>query len=55
MAGTFSQSYIQIVFAVKGRQKLIGKEWKDKYIFTNKGQKIEIDRNEKYLFEWFED
>ncbi len=45
MAGTFSQIYIQIVFAVKGRQNLIGKEWKDelhKYIsgiITNKGQK----------------
>lgn len=45
MAGTFSQIYIQIVFAVKGRQNLIGKQWKDelhKYIsgiITNKGQK----------------
>lgn len=35
MAGTFSQIYIQIVFAVKGRQNLISKQWKDdlhKYI-----------------------
>src|SRR5579859_2648400 len=35
MAGTYSQIYIQIVFAVKGRENLIGKEWKDglhKYI-----------------------
>jgi REP element-mobilizing transposase RayT len=35
MAGTFSQVYIQIVFAVKGRQNLIEKSWKDelhKYI-----------------------
>ena len=35
MAGTFSQIYIQIVFAVKGRDNLIGREWKDdlnKYI-----------------------
>lgn len=45
MPGTFSQIYIQIVFAVKGRQNLIGKHWKDelyKYIsgiITNKGQK----------------
>lgn len=45
MPGSFSQIYIQIVFAVKGRQNLIGKEWKDelhKYIsgiITNKGQK----------------
>ncbi|MFM7858430.1 MAG: IS200/IS605 family transposase [Flammeovirgaceae bacterium] len=35
MPGTFSQIYIQVVFAVKGRENLIGKEWKDdlhKYI-----------------------
>ena len=28
MAGTFSQIYIQIVFAVKGRENLIGNGWK---------------------------
>lgn len=45
MAGTYSQIYIQIVFAVKGRENLIGKNWKDelhKYIsgiITNKGHK----------------
>jgi putative transposase len=35
MAGTFSQVYIQIVFAVKGRENIISKVWKDdlhKYI-----------------------
>lgn len=35
MPGTFSQIYIQIVFAVKGRDNLIQKQWKDdlhKYI-----------------------
>lgn len=35
MAGTFSQIYIQAVFAVKGRENLIGMQWKDelnKYI-----------------------
>lgn len=35
MAGTFSQIYIQIIFAVKGRQNLIQKNWKvelNKYI-----------------------
>ena len=35
MPGTFSQVYIQVVFAVKGRENLIGKAWKDdlhKYI-----------------------
>ena len=45
MANTFSQIYIHIVFAVKGRENLIGENWKDelhKYIsgiITNKGQK----------------
>ncbi len=35
MAGTYSQIYIQVVFAVKGRENLIGQPWKDelyKYI-----------------------
>ena len=35
MAGTFSQIYIQVVFAVKGRENLIGKTWQsdlNKYI-----------------------
>jgi REP element-mobilizing transposase RayT len=45
MAGTFSQIYIQVVFAVKGRENLISKQWKDdvhKYIagvIKGKGQK----------------
>lgn len=35
MAGTYSQIYLQVVFAVKGRENLIVKSWKDelhKYI-----------------------
>jgi len=28
MAGTFSQIYIQVVFAVQGRQNLLQKEWR---------------------------
>jgi putative transposase len=35
MAGTYSQLYIQVVFAVRGRENLISKSWKDelyKYI-----------------------
>ncbi len=35
MSGTFSQIYIQVVFAVKGRANLISQNWKDelhKYI-----------------------
>lgn len=45
-AGTFSQIYIQIVFAVKGRNSLIQVVWEDelyKYIsgiISNKGQKL---------------
>ena len=45
MAGTYSQIYIQVVFAVQGRQNLLQKEWGDevfKYmcgIIRNKGQK----------------
>ena len=45
MAGTFSQIYIQVVFAVQGRQNLLQKEWRQevfKYmagIIKSKGQK----------------
>lgn len=45
-AGTFSQIYIQVVFAVKGRESLIHEDWENdlfKYItgiVTNKGQKL---------------
>ena len=45
MAGTYSQIYIQIVFAVKGRENLLAKPWRDelfKYmagIVKGKGQK----------------
>ena len=45
MPGTYSQVYIQIVFAVKGRENLIGKVWKDELyryiagIIKGKGQK----------------
>jgi REP element-mobilizing transposase RayT len=48
MAGTFTQLYIQIVFAVKGREKLIAKSWKlqlNEYIsgiIRNKNQKAII-------------
>lgn len=48
MAGTFSQIYIQVVFAVRGRENLIARQWKDelhKYIagiIRAKGQKTII-------------
>jgi putative transposase len=46
MSGTFSQIYIQVVFAVKGRDSLIHSTWEEqlyKYItgiVQNKGQKM---------------
>lgn len=46
MAGTFSQIYIQVVFAVKGRESLIQSKWEEdlyKYIsgiVRNKEQKM---------------
>ncbi len=46
MAGTFSQIYIQVVFAVKGRESLISSLWDEelyKYIsgiVTDKEQKM---------------
>ncbi|MEZ4912255.1 MAG: IS200/IS605 family transposase [Saprospiraceae bacterium] len=46
MAGTFSQIYIQLVFAVRGRENLIHSEWEEelyKYIsgiVRNKEQKL---------------
>ncbi len=48
MPRTFSQIYIQVVFAVQGRHNLIDKKWQEdlyKYIsgiITNKGQKLII-------------
>ncbi|MBC7937375.1 MAG: IS200/IS605 family transposase [Rhizobacter sp.] len=45
MPGTFSQLYIQVVFAVKGRENLVASKWKEelnKYIagvIKGKGQK----------------
>ena len=46
MSDTFSQIYIQIVFAVKGRNSLINASWEEQLyqyitgITTNKGQKM---------------
>lgn len=46
MAGTFSQMYIQVVFAVKHRQTLIQPSWEERLyeyttgIIRNKGQKL---------------
>lgn len=46
MPSTFSQIYIQIVFAVKNREALILTDWEDRLyeyitgIIQNKGQKL---------------
>lgn len=46
MADTYSQIYIHVVFAVKGRQNLISAKWEDELfsyitgIIKNKGQKL---------------
>lgn len=46
MANTYSQIYIHIVFAVKGRQNLISQQWKNELyryitgIIKNKNQKL---------------
>jgi len=46
MAGSFSQIYIQVVFAVKGRENLISLKWENELyryitgIITNKEQKL---------------
>lgn len=48
MANTYTQIYIQVVFAVEGRQNLVRREWKEelqKYmtgIVTAQGQKPNI-------------
>jgi REP element-mobilizing transposase RayT len=48
MANTYTQLYVHIVFAVKGRANLISKNWKEKLfqyitgIVTNKNQKLMI-------------
>ncbi len=45
MSGTFSQIYIQTVFAVKGRENVLDKKWREEVfrymagIIKNKGQK----------------
>ncbi len=46
MSNTYTQLYFHVVFAVKGRQNIIGATWKEelyKYItgiVTNKNQKL---------------
>jgi putative transposase len=59
MAGTFSQIYIQVVFAVNGRANLLCKPWRDevfKYMAGNNKGKNQMPiivngvQNHVYLF-----
>jgi putative transposase len=45
MAGTFSQIYIQVVFAVKGRENLLQKPWRDEVFKYMSG--IIMEKNQK--------
>src|ERR1035437_5435958 len=45
MAGTYSQLYIHTVFAVKGRENLLQKPWRDELFKYMAG--IIIDKNQK--------
>src|SRR6266487_4555354 len=45
MAGTYSQIYIQVVFAVQGRQNLLQKEWRDEVFKYMSG----IIKNNKWV------
>jgi putative transposase len=46
MANTYTQMYVHVVFAVKGRTSLVRKEWKEELykfitgVVTHKGQKL---------------
>jgi hypothetical protein len=54
MAGTFSQIYIQIVFAVKGRENLTSKRWQEdlhKYIAGIVRNKVECQIISMYLLD----
>lgn len=48
MANTYTQLYVHIVFAVKGRANLVSKQWKEKLyqyitgIISNKNQKLMV-------------
>ena len=45
MANTYTQIYVQIIFAVQGRQNLITPPHRERL------EKYEIEYNKKYLFE----
>jgi REP element-mobilizing transposase RayT len=47
MAGTYSQLYIHVVFAVKGRENLLQKQWRDEIFKYMSG--IIHDKNQKSI------
>ena len=57
MAGTFSQIYIQYVFAVKGRENLLQKPWRDEVFKYIAGIIKEKNQNEIFekVFKYFDD
>jgi hypothetical protein len=52
MADTFSQIYIQIIFAVQGRHNLISHRFKEEYLKLLK--RFNIEFKDEYLFEWID-
>ena len=56
MPSTFSQIYIQIVFAVRNRDAMIDASWEDRLfqyitgIIKNKGQKLIVKNDLEYQF-----
>ena len=46
MADTFSQIYLQFVFAVKHRQNLIAKEHKEEVLISDFVKEIKVESNE---------
>ena len=60
MADTYTQCYFQMVFAVRNRNALIKKEWKDqleKYIsgiIRNNGHKITCHRHNARSYPYFD-
>ena len=56
MAGTFSQIYIQVVFAVQGRETLLQKPWREEvlgqvyqYILNQEKHHLQKTFKEEYL------
>jgi hypothetical protein len=51
MADTYVQAYFHLVFAVKNRDALIKKTFKDEYLEMLK--KFEIEYKDEYVFDFF--